>query len=201
MIVVVAHPETPRLRVRRVDETAVASRTIARSAAQDLPVLYVEHGGTVCNSYKYPAVTECVVVFAVPRIGREPVAAVYCARVPANKTTSAGAAGACLLEVRDVFDKRHTDDTARGRIRKWRGYLAGLRAAMRDLERAGELTRAEAARVLWLARHRYLRTGDLAALARERVRLAVLAARARLSGQVMVAKHAETELREIGFAA
>ena len=79
-----------RLRVRRVDEGALAKRV--RSLATDGKLhAQVEHGGTVCNSYGYRADTEAALAVSDGRI-----TVVFMSRVPANKATKYGAANACV---------------------------------------------------------------------------------------------------------
>lgn len=56
--------QTKRLRARRVDEDAVIQEAVGGSLSTAEPVVIVQHGGTVVNSYQYPAETEGVVVVA-----------------------------------------------------------------------------------------------------------------------------------------
>jgi len=63
----------------------------------------VEHGGTVANSYKYPAVTTAVGVVAIVHNGVEYVYS-RAVEIPANKATLSGA-GANSIGTR-LFDDR-----------------------------------------------------------------------------------------------
>jgi len=111
-----------RLRVRRVDEEALVRACVERVAEKPDLTLYVQvwEGGSVCNSYGYPAHTEAVGVAAVRRNGN-----IYWrvggARIPANKATQAGAAEATLGgDARTLFDgrcSRETKNFARGLLR------------------------------------------------------------------------------------
>lgn len=86
-----------RLRVRKVNEKAVASQ--AASARR----IVVQHGGGVANRYGYPAATEAVV--AVP-VGNAVV--LFASRLPANKVTHSGAiAAAVSSRFRAIFDGRY----------------------------------------------------------------------------------------------
>lgn len=91
-----------RLRVRRVNERAFAESAAEQARALGRIVIRVIHGGGVANRYGYPAETEAALVVAMPS-GH---AALWCARVPANKVTSRGAAEACLAGAGDIFDSR-----------------------------------------------------------------------------------------------
>ena len=108
-----------RLRVRRVDEGALAKRV--RSLATDGKLhAQVEHGGTVCNSYGYRADTEAALAVSDGRI-----TVVFMSRVSANKATKFGAANACVPGAGAVWHSRlgdiHTQNA-------W----AALRAAFDD---------------------------------------------------------------------
>lgn len=91
-----------RLRVRRVNEQAFAESAAAEAQAERRIVIRVIHGGAVANTYGYRAETEAALVVALPS-GH---AALWCARLPANKVTYRGAAEACLAGTGDIFDGR-----------------------------------------------------------------------------------------------
>ncbi len=91
-----------RLRTRRVTEESFAKSVGRRALKQDDWVVDVTTGGGVCNSYGYPAETECVLAVGDP-MG---VVVYWTSRAPANKVTLRGAAEACLVGAGDLFDKR-----------------------------------------------------------------------------------------------
>jgi len=111
-----------RLRVRRVNERALALEV--RRAAQESGDWEIRcvHGGSVVNAYKSPADTEAVLAVANPA----GLVVVWMARLPANKVTLSGAANACLKGSRPLFDKRCGDDAREA-------VLARLKAAHRDV--------------------------------------------------------------------
>jgi len=82
-----------RLRARRVNEAAILEETIAAARTRQRPIVCVNDGGWVANSYGYPADTEAVMTAALPcgASWQSPIA-----RLPANKVTAAGAAAATL---------------------------------------------------------------------------------------------------------
>lgn len=95
-----------RLRVRRVDEDAVAARAVERCIERGKPFIACSHGGDVCNGYGYQAETEAVLAVAL-----DPVTVVIWAqRLNANKVTLSGAAGSYGY----LFDGRTSDETKRG---------------------------------------------------------------------------------------
>lgn len=98
---------TRRLRVRRVDEHALATAV----SASEKPGWYasIRTGGSVANKYGYPASTEAALAVRAPS-GQ---VVVWMARLPANKVTNGGAADACLLGARALFDRRYTADETR----------------------------------------------------------------------------------------
>lgn len=55
-----------RLIVRRVNEGEIAMQALRRALELNQPIAVVDHGGTVANSYRWPADTECVVSVALP---------------------------------------------------------------------------------------------------------------------------------------
>jgi hypothetical protein len=101
-IVYVGSLGTPRLRVRRIYEDTFAE-SLARAAIEKNDwQIDVAHGGDVCNSYGYPAKTECALVVADPN----GCTVCWLGRAPANKVTYRGAAEACLAGSGDIFDGR-----------------------------------------------------------------------------------------------
>lgn len=92
-----------RLRVRAVDEESVAQRAAERATPEQLGVA-VQIGGTVCNSYKYPAETEAIFAASTGR-----VTVVWCSRIPANKATLFGAANACVSGAGWLFHGTYGD--------------------------------------------------------------------------------------------
>ena len=109
-----------RLRVRRVDEDALAAKVRAQAATSGRLTAEVAHGGTVCNSYGYRADTEAALAVSDGRI-----TVVFMSRVSANKATKFGAANACVPGAGAVWHPRlgdiHTQNA-------W----AALRAAFDD---------------------------------------------------------------------
>ena len=90
-----------RLKVRKVDEAEVVSRAIRRANETNKPVFELAHGGSVGNSYHWPAETEGCVALATPE------GVVWCrtVRLPANKVTLGGVF-AKATGVRGPFDAR-----------------------------------------------------------------------------------------------
>lgn len=115
-LIYASDPQTPRLRVRRVDETRAAELVRNRAVAQNRFVVDVFDGGSVANRYGYPAETECVLVIA----GQCGNAVIWCGRARANKVTRRSAAMACLpsiadIFVADLFDLRVNDNSRKAR--------------------------------------------------------------------------------------
>lgn len=82
----------PRLRVRRVDEREAMRSCVAAAIAKPGHVsAAVHHGGSVANSYGWPAETEAVVTLAVVVDGWLWLA-MDSGRLPANKVTRYGVA-------------------------------------------------------------------------------------------------------------
>lgn len=94
----------PRLRERRIDEQAFAGRVAKEARAGNEWSISVINGGSVCNSYGYPASTECALAVSDPN----GLAVCWLGRAPANKVTDRGAAEACLSGSGDIFDGRVT---------------------------------------------------------------------------------------------
>lgn len=104
----------------RLKARTVCAERLARDAAEDCqkkrrPVMWCRFGGSVCNSYGYPAETECALAVAIPTYGEdgsdEIVVAVYCNQVPANKVTRGGCAESCLPGSRPIWDSRFNADS------------------------------------------------------------------------------------------
>lgn len=95
-----------RLRVRRVNERAVAERARQEALQAGAWKIRCVHGGAVANAYKSPADTEAVLAVANPA----GFTVVWMSRLPANKVTLGGAAQACLPGTRALFDKRFSEE-------------------------------------------------------------------------------------------
>ena len=109
MAIVTETPAT-RLRVRRVEEHSLAEHTLARARKHNRVAVSVRHGGSVANSYGYPAETEGAVAIAAPD-GRVWVGV---ERLPANKVTLSGVVSAVLggqSPWRARFDDRYSVET------------------------------------------------------------------------------------------
>jgi len=70
-----------RLRVRRVDEEAVAYAAVEKARKMQAITYSYDHGGDVDNSYGYTAFTECAVAIADPNGN----VVLFCERAVANK--------------------------------------------------------------------------------------------------------------------
>lgn len=81
-----------RLRVRRVDPDPRKIENVLSRAAREGKSYTSRHGGSVCNSYGYPADTEYYAVCAI-RDGVTLRVRYGAGRMPANKCTHAGALG------------------------------------------------------------------------------------------------------------
>ena len=87
-----------RLRVRSVNEFALAERVADRSLEKGRAAIHCTHGGGVANRYGYPASTEAVLAVALDA----QTVVLWARRLPANKVTLAGAAG----KYADLYDGR-----------------------------------------------------------------------------------------------
>lgn len=88
-----------RLRVRRVNETALADAARSTDGKWHIKV---RNGGSVANSYGYRADTEAALAVSDPH----GTVVVWVARLSANKVTARGSAEACLCTTGDLFDAR-----------------------------------------------------------------------------------------------
>lgn len=93
---------TGRLRARTVCAETVALDCALAQREKGAWRAVVRDGGDVANSYGYRAYTEAVLAVCDPQ-GR---VVVWAAQLAANKVTSSGAAGACLLPAWALFDGR-----------------------------------------------------------------------------------------------
>lgn len=103
-----------RLRVRRVNETRIAEQAAQTAAKNGRPSIKASDGGDVANCYGYPAETEGIVAVA---LDAETVV-VFGARLPANKVTLSGVAGAACNSAWPLFDGRVTDHEWRRTARR-----------------------------------------------------------------------------------
>lgn len=113
-------PTCANLRVRKIATQQVIQRAIDSAQKQGLCVIRASHGGSVPNSYAYPAKTEGLVVVAWPD-GR------YWARLdtlPANKVTLSGVFFK-LTGYRGLFDNRF-GDVKKNEVRKQ--FIASIHA-------------------------------------------------------------------------
>lgn len=121
-----------RLRVRRVDENALA-RDTARAATRETPAIHCAHGGTVAGAYDYPAETEAVLAVALSPT----LVVLWAKRINARGATLSGAGGY-------LFDGRTNEKTkALARQKQIDDALAIAAQHLRDTVTA---TRAEAER-------------------------------------------------------
>lgn len=101
-----------RIRVRRACPIESVIVTCMTRADETGHARSVEHGGSVNNSYGYPAKTQAIGV-SVVRVGEHAyrVLARY-AEIPANKVTKSGAAAA-TIGGRAVWDNRYNQTATR----------------------------------------------------------------------------------------
>lgn len=111
VILVVDDERSSRRRVRTLSLERVVSQAVAEVARDGRPAVFAHHGGTVPNNYGYPAVTDGIVVVAIPHNGAVYAKAVA-VNVSANKATAAGVAASCGFR-RAMFDRRYSWETAR----------------------------------------------------------------------------------------
>lgn len=105
-IIILGQPY-PRLRVRRLDEKALAEE-VSRQAVQTQQWQFVcRHGGQ--TAYHHAADTEAALAVSNP-IGW---VVVWMARLPASRVTLSGAAEMCLPGSRPYFDPRYSDVSKR----------------------------------------------------------------------------------------
>lgn len=90
----------PRARTRFTSASRAAD-ALAKAKELGRPVIIAQHGGSVANSYGYPAETEGQVVVAFP----EGVAVRWYCTLSANKVTLSGVLSTCGLDHR-LFDRR-----------------------------------------------------------------------------------------------
>lgn len=110
----------PRLRVRRVDEReAMRSCVVAALAKPGHVAAAAHHGGSVANSYGWPAETEAVVALAVVVDGWLWIA-MDSGRLPANKVTRYGVASMSPVTA-PYADLWHGWAVRRGRAIRSRG--------------------------------------------------------------------------------
>jgi hypothetical protein len=76
---------------------------LARAKASGKPAIRVAHGGSVPDSYNYPAETEACLVVAWP----DGSSVTYMGTLPANKVTLSGVVGATIGVGRALFDARY----------------------------------------------------------------------------------------------
>lgn len=95
-----------RLIVRRVAEQTFITATLDAAIEKNKIIIEATHGGSVNNSYGYPAMTEGIVVVASPT-GDVWVAGT---RLPANKVTLAGVFRSCTGYT-GLFDRRFSDES------------------------------------------------------------------------------------------
>jgi hypothetical protein len=92
-----------RLRARRVNECSIVQEVKERAEKMGKFAWCVTHGGSVPNSYNYPAETEGLVVGALP--GRKPVG--WIIRMSANKVTTGGIVSQIREGLRPLCDERY----------------------------------------------------------------------------------------------
>lgn len=101
--VVTGEPGGRRLRVRYCSASSAAADARAKALETGKWRAVCRNGGDVCNTYGYRAETEGVLAIASPT-GR---VVVFHVRLPANKVTAGGVAGACWSVARPLFDSRY----------------------------------------------------------------------------------------------
>lgn len=124
---IIGDTRTHRIRARRVGCDRHARRAAELAATSKLGRGWSGgHGGSVCNSYGYPADTESCIAVAVTIAGTIHVA-IYAAQLPANKVTVGGAIDAALPGARALADCRF------GAAARQRVSESVYSAVMRDL--------------------------------------------------------------------
>lgn len=127
---------TSRLRVRRVDERALAQHV--KDDQEPGWRASVRHGGNVANCYGYRADTEAALAVRSPR-GH---VVVWMARLPANKVTLGGAADACVPGSRALWDSRYGRDAEKAAW--WMIKKAFVKAVIAHGDKLPHLSVAEA---------------------------------------------------------
>lgn len=107
-VIICDDERTGRLKARTIGLQQLAQKAAEIAIEKKRTIFRAVHGGTVCNTYGYPAETECAVAVALYS-DTEIKVAVYAAQIPANKTTLSGVARACLPVAVPVFDHRYGD--------------------------------------------------------------------------------------------
>lgn len=120
-LLTISDTSTGRIRVRQVATTTMAEKAAAKALETGKPAMRCAHGGDVCNTYGYPAETECAVVVAIPMRGDVYVAA-YKGQRAANKVTLSGAAAEAFGEAaRPIWDDRYGEAST---ATAWRAVVA-----------------------------------------------------------------------------
>ena len=119
---------TTRLRVRRIDEDAIAAHVASMDGQWHARVT---NGGGVANAYKYPADTEAALAVC-DSVGR---VIVWMGRLPASKVTRRGSAKACLSSSCDLFDDRLAGDSDTSMRRRKNAWAAIKRAFRLEVAR------------------------------------------------------------------
>lgn len=120
-IVMALDESSPRARTRRINVAAPAARALSSG------MITVAHGGSVANSYGYPAWTQGVVVVPVS----DTCVVAWTVELPANKVTHSGVLARCIGDhVRAVLDVRYGDDATE----QARWYVLSEAAREADME-------------------------------------------------------------------
>ena len=101
---------TGRRRTRIVDQDRQIRNVVEKARKSGGVAFDVDHGGTVANAYKYPAITDAVGTVAIIHNGVEHVWS-EATTIAANKATCSGAAAATIGY--RLFDGRMSDASDR----------------------------------------------------------------------------------------
>ena len=130
-VIICDDERTGRLKARTIRLSGLAQEAAENAIAEKRSIFRAVHGGTVCNTYGYPAETECAVAVALYS-DTEIKVAIYAAQIPANKTTFSGVARACLPVAVPVFDHRYgdgkTQEARKAAIEEVTAHVAHLEA-------------------------------------------------------------------------
>lgn len=120
-VIMMVDSRRSRRKARIVDALCTAAVAAGRTSGNAWPGIAADVGGTVANSYGFPAYTDAVLAVADPLAQ---IVYIWAAEISANKATLRGAAAATspIPGVEDLYDNRTgalREAQARAALRTW----------------------------------------------------------------------------------